>query len=133
MDLSYSSSSSSSSPPFKQPGSKLLPLNQIPSCQPNTRVRFLGCIASYDMTNAQLSLSHPPSSVLIKTDISLLTSSLSMGALRDGEWVNVIGDTQEGGGEGVLVTAITLWSAGGINLGKYEKGVKGRLEADLLG
>lgn len=85
------------------------------------------------MTNAQLSLSHPPSSVLIKTDISLLTSSLSMGALRDGEWVNVIGDTQEGEGEGVLVTAITLWPAGGINLGKYEKGVKGRLEADALG
>lgn len=58
-----------------------------------------------------------------------------MGALRDGEWVNVIGDTQEGEGEGegVLVTAITLWSAGGINLGKYEKGVKGRLEADALG
>jgi len=53
-----------------------------------------------------------------------------MGALRDGEWVNVIGDTQEG--EEVLVRAITLWSAGGINLGKYEKGVKGRLEVDAL-
>jgi len=56
-----------------------------------------------------------------------------MGALRDGEWVNAIGDTQEGEGEGVLVMAIALWSAGGINLGKYEKGVKGRLEADSLG
>jgi len=91
---------------------------------------ILNSIASYDTTNAQLSLSHPPSPVLIKTDVSLLTSSLSMGALRDGEWVNVIGDTQEG--EEVLVRAITLWSAGGINLGKYEKGVKGRLEVDAL-
>ncbi|KAG0131960.1 CST complex subunit Ten1 [Tuber indicum] len=126
--------SSSSLPPYTQPGSKLLPLDQIPSCPPNTRVRFLGCIASYDMTTAELSLSRPPSSVFIKTDVSLLTSSLSMGSLRDGEWVNVIGDTlKEEKGEGVLVRAITLWSAGGINLGKYEKGVKGRLEADALG
>ncbi|RPB02681.1 hypothetical protein L873DRAFT_427604 [Choiromyces venosus 120613-1] len=126
-------SSSSSSLPYKQPGSKLLPLIQIPSCPPNTRVRFLGCIASYDITTAQLGLSHPPSSILIKTDVSLLTNSFSMGDLRDGEWVNVIGDTQEREeGEEALVRAITLWSAGGINLGKYEKGVKGRMEADAL-
>ncbi|CUS15355.1 unnamed protein product [Tuber aestivum] len=152
------SPSSSSLPPYKQPGSKLLPLSQIPSCSPDTRVRFLGwyspsflpsplttsgkrykliilnSIASYDMATARLSLFHPPSSVLVKTDVSLLTSSLSMGALRNGEWVNVIGDTQkEEEGEGMLVRAVTLWSAGGINLGKYEKGMKGRLEADASG
>jgi hypothetical protein len=58
--------------------------------------------------------------VAIKTDISVLVQALPMGSLRNGEWVNVIGDTIAEG-EATAVQAIMLWSAAYINLGKYEK------------
>lgn len=42
-----------------------------------------------------------------------------MGSLKNGGWVNVIGDTVVDG-EATAVRAVMLWSAGCINLGKYE-------------
>lgn len=128
------------------PGSSLLFLHQVAACPPNTKVRFLGWFVSlalslptpptdshpnhpsvkaYDAANATLTLSHPPSPSLVNVNISLVVVTLSFGALRDGEWVNVIGYTA-----GTRVDAIMLWPAAGVRLGVYEQTLREKLEAD---
>lgn len=51
-----------------------------------------------------------------------------MGAIRNGEWINIIGYTTDGG-----VQAIVMWSAQGVDLGVYEKVLKERLEVEAGG
>lgn len=52
-------------------------------------------------------------------------ATLPFGALRRGEWVNVIGYTA-----GARVDAVMLWSAAGVQLGVYEKTLREKLEVD---
>lgn len=130
------------------PGSSLLFLHQVAACPPNTKVRFLGWFVSlalslplsipptdshpnrlsvkaYDATSATLTLSHPPEPGLVDVNISLVVLTLPFGALRDGEWVNVIGYTTS-----TRVDAIILWSAAGVRLGVYEQTLREKLEVD---
>lgn len=128
------------------PGSTLTFLHQVSSHPANTKVRFLGwytpppppnlrvqnltihSVTSYDAPSATLTLSHPPSAQTVDVNVALLVTSLQFGALRDGEWVNVIGYTTDS--SPVRVDAIMVWSAEGVALGTYERALQERLEGE---
>ena len=128
-------------------------LNSIPI---GSKVRFLGCVTSYKVSSATLSLQHPYQSsqagpTIALVDVTLLLESLKREDTQIGAWVNIIGYVEgssederamkkgvKRGSEGVLsggdsgiawvrVKAIMLWSAGGVKMGEYEKALEDRL------
>ena len=125
-------------------------LSSLPSISAGSKVRFLGCVASYRVSSATLSLQHayPDSQtdpVVALVNVNLLLESLKREDTQVGAWVNVMGyvdevcDCKRGLKEGtkderedsgivqIKVKAIMLWSAGGVKLGEYERALEGRL------
>ncbi|KAF0322568.1 telomere capping CST complex subunit domain-containing protein [Colletotrichum asianum] len=114
--------------------SKLSLLSDLPFKPPGEKVRFLGCVTSYSMDSAVLTLHHESpkgSNVSALVDVNLLLGNLKSEQTRIGEWVNVVGyltpaslgtrakgTTREP--QHVAVQALMLWSAGPLNLQRYE-------------
>ena len=73
-------------------------------------------------------------------DIGSLVYTIATDVLQDGEWVNVIGYLTEPSSTDashkpretgvVYVQGISIWSAGAINLGYYERSLREKLTID---
>ena len=128
-------------------------LARLPAHPQGTKVRFLGCVTKYDLSTGVLELQHAyPSAfdtmAIALVDVNLLLEILKREDTVVGAWVNIIGYVEEtvnkrekardldgNMGQGgiprmylVKVQAIMLWSAGSINIGKYERALTERLE-----
>lgn len=117
--------------------SKLTLLSSLPSHDAGTKVRFLGCVTSYATASGLLTLQHQfPKSTEVQAlvDVRLLLEKLTAEQTSVGEWVNVIGyislpppsssanmsTKRKRGLSAVHVQALMLWSAGSLDIGRYE-------------
>ncbi|WYZ41469.1 hypothetical protein EsH8_V_000364 [Colletotrichum jinshuiense] len=114
--------------------SQLCLLSDLPSKSPGEKVRFLGCVTSYSLGSAVLTLEHgfpQGSDVSALVDVQLLLGTLKSDQTRIGEWVNVVGYlTPSSSGtrargtnrepQNVAIQALLLWSAGPLHLQRYE-------------
>ena len=113
--------------------------------------KFLLSVTRYTVSTAVLALQHsfqlPSSSKTIQdtvtalVDVKLLSESLKLTDIQEGEWLNVIGyvDTVSSRKAGkptrineekvaleVKIDAVMLWSAGAVMIDKYESALQGR-------
>ncbi|KAF9880920.1 hypothetical protein CkaCkLH20_01962 [Colletotrichum karsti] len=109
-------------------------LSDLLSKSPGAKVRFLGCVTSYSTVSAVLTLKHDfpqGSNVTALVDVSLLLETLKSAETSIGEWVNVIGyvtpapsGTRTRGTsrnpQNVAIQALLLYSAGPLNVQRYE-------------
>ncbi|KUI58586.1 hypothetical protein VP1G_10959 [Cytospora mali] len=116
--------------------SKLTLLSSLPSQEFGEKVRFLGCVTSYSMASAQLTLHHDfpkQSGVNALVDVRLLLERLTAEQTSVGQWVNIIGYISSAPSAPVKrssnrrmehptvhVQALMLWSAGPLDIGRYE-------------
>ncbi|KAK4449185.1 CST complex subunit Ten1 [Podospora aff. communis PSN243] len=121
------------------PPSTLCLLSELPSREVREKVRFLGCVTSYSTASATLRLEHQyPAdrpSVCALVNVDLVLERLGQQQTRIGEWVNVIGyitsihpstDRRKPQGHGdpmVRVQALIIWSAGSLDVQRYETSV----------
>ncbi|OJD10219.1 hypothetical protein ACJ73_09883, partial [Blastomyces percursus] len=78
-------------------------LSEIPSLPTGAKIRFLGCVSSYNPSTGHLTLEHnypltsrpPPAPFSIAVDITLLLESLTATDLQVGAWLNVLGYIRE--------------------------------------
>ncbi|KAK1725352.1 CST complex subunit Ten1 [Colletotrichum acutatum] len=114
--------------------SQLCLLSDLPSRPQGDKVRFLGCVTAYSTHSAVLTLEHSfpkGSNISVLVDVQLLLSTMPSNQTRVGEWVNVVGyltpappgtwakgTTREP--RIAAVQALMLWSAGPLNLQRYE-------------
>ncbi|PGG97695.1 hypothetical protein GX51_07206 [Blastomyces parvus] len=80
-------------------------LSEIPSLPTGAKIRFLGCVSSYNPSTGHLTLEHnypirsrPPSAPAppsIAVDINLLLESLTATDIQVGAWLNVLGYIRE--------------------------------------
>ena len=116
-------------------------LSSLPSYASGSKVRFLGCVNSYNSQKGILELTHAyPSSIdgpIIRAivDVNVILETMRRDDLEAGAWVNVLGYVQgrkKNAGDGAVsvnVQAIMIWGAGSVELGKYETAVSERLSA----
>ncbi|KAK0735612.1 CST complex subunit Ten1 [Apiosordaria backusii] len=115
--------------------SQLCLLSSLSQKDVGDKVRFLGCVTSYSIASGILTLQYRGSEdgqlSFAAVDVNLVLQSLGAEQTRVGEWVNVIGyvtstDSRKLGDINpvVEVQAMLLWSAGPLNLQKYEASVK---------
>ncbi|KAL2130503.1 hypothetical protein VTI74DRAFT_6327 [Chaetomium olivicolor] len=123
--------------------SQICLLSTLPSKQIGDKVRFLGCVRCYSQASGVLILEHRlpeetcPVHALV--DVTLVLERLSSDQTRAGEWVNVIGyithpsslfdEKAQNGNLSVHVQAILLWSAGPVDLRRYEASLKALAQA----
>ncbi|KAF3760693.1 hypothetical protein M406DRAFT_267784 [Cryphonectria parasitica EP155] len=116
--------------------SKLTLLSSLPSCGFGDKVRFLGCVASYSIASGTLILqySYPKCpEVKASVDVRLVLEKLTSEQTSVGQWVNVIGYIASAPPDSskkhskrkrevptVQVQALMLWSAGPLDVGRYE-------------
>ncbi|OHE97955.1 hypothetical protein CORC01_06818 [Colletotrichum orchidophilum] len=116
------------------PPSQLCLLSDLPTRPHGDKVRFLGCVTAYSTHAAVLTLEHgfpKGSDVVVLVDVKLLLGTMTSSQTSIGEWVNVIGyrtpappgtrakgTTREP--RKAAVQALMLWSAGPLNLQRYE-------------
>ncbi|KAK0752415.1 telomere capping, CST complex subunit-domain-containing protein, partial [Schizothecium vesticola] len=115
--------------------SQLCLLSSLPFKEAGDKVRFLGCVSSYSISSATLTLIHPRpddrSPVRALVNVDLVLARLGSEQTRVGEWVNVLGYITSVPSIGskpadgprtptVSVQALLLWSAGSVDLQKYE-------------
>ena len=117
-------------------------LTSLPSQAAGAKVRFLGCVDSYNRQTGSLRLSHAfPSSpndshVQAVVDVNVILENMKRKDLETGTWVNLIGYVQKrkktaaDSGVSVDVQAVALWGAGSVKLGKYEATVAERLAVE---
>ena len=117
-------------------------LTSLPSHATGSKVRFLGCVNSYDRQNGTLELTHaypsPTNGLIIRAivDVNVILETMKRDDLETGAWVNVLGyvqGRQRNAGDGAVcigVQAIMIWGAGSIRLGKYETTVSERLAVE---
>lgn len=76
------------------PPTTLTLLSQIPSHAPGSKLRFLGCVSSYDSRSGILELQHAfsESSTTIRAlvDINVILGTICRDNLEIGAWVNVL-------------------------------------------
>ncbi|TGO60727.1 hypothetical protein BCON_0033g00390 [Botryotinia convoluta] len=114
--------------------SKLILLADLQQFSEGDKVRFLGCVISYNRGSAILTLEHNfpiGNGTKASVNVQLLLNSLTHHETRVGEWVNVVGyvaDTDEPQdiktrklGTDIAIQAIALWSSGPIQLDAYER------------
>ncbi|QSZ31703.1 hypothetical protein DSL72_001270 [Monilinia vaccinii-corymbosi] len=114
--------------------SKLTLLADLQQFSPLDKVRFLGCVTSYDKKSAILTLEHNfpvGNGIRASVNVQLLLNVLKSHETRIGEWVNILGyivdldgqqDTKDRlPGTEISIRAIVLWSAGAIQLDAYER------------
>ncbi|OJD10998.1 hypothetical protein AJ78_08137 [Emergomyces pasteurianus Ep9510] len=75
-------------------------LSEIPKLPPGSKIRFLGCVSSYNISIGSLILEHnyPITSQpipSISVDVNLLLESLEATDLQVGSWLNVLGYIRE--------------------------------------
>ncbi|OAX80266.1 hypothetical protein ACJ72_05408 [Emergomyces africanus] len=75
-------------------------LSEIPRLPSGSKVRFLGCVSSYNISIGSLTLDHnyPITSrpiPSISVDVNLLLESLKATDLQVGSWLNVLGYIRE--------------------------------------
>ncbi|KAK4645545.1 hypothetical protein QC761_202430 [Podospora bellae-mahoneyi] len=115
--------------------SQLCLLSSLSQKDIGDKVRFLGCVTSYSTESGVLTLQYRGSEdrqlTFASVDVNLVLQSLKAEQTRVGEWVNVIGyvtstDSKKLGDMNpvVEVQATLLWSAGPLNLEKYEASVQ---------
>ncbi|KAK4657947.1 hypothetical protein QC762_202430 [Podospora pseudocomata] len=115
--------------------SQLCLLSSLSQKDIGDKVRFLGCVTSYSTESGVLTLQYKGSEdrqlTFASVDVNLVLQSLKAEQTRVGEWVNVIGyvtstDSKKLGDTNpvVEVQATLLWSAGPLNLEKYEASVQ---------
>ncbi|KAK1654183.1 CST complex subunit Ten1 [Colletotrichum phormii] len=114
--------------------SQLCLLSDLPSRPQGDKVRFLGCVTAYSTHSAVLTLEHSfpkGSDISVLVNVQLLLSTMTSNQTRIGEWVNVVGyltpspaGTRAKGTSReprrAAVQALMLWSAGPLNLQRYE-------------
>ncbi|PQE14946.1 telomere length regulation ten1 protein [Rutstroemia sp. NJR-2017a WRK4] len=113
---------------------KLTLLANLKEFSSGDKVRFLGCVTSYNRKSAILTLEHNfPVGNLLKAEVNiqLLIGGLTSQETRVGEWVNVMGyiesidqvrSTRSFDSNFVVpVQAVVLWPSGPIHLDLYER------------
>ncbi|KAH7358285.1 CST complex subunit Ten1 [Plectosphaerella cucumerina] len=110
------------------PPTQLCLLSDLPSKSLRDKVRFLGCVQHYSTATACLTLTHnfpEGAEATALVDVNLLLEKLTAELTRVGEWVNVTGyisETTRPNGDGhVPIQALLLWSAGPLDLQRYER------------
>ncbi|KAK3325609.1 CST complex subunit Ten1 [Apodospora peruviana] len=118
--------------------SQLCLLSDLPSKAVGDKVRFLACVTSYSPTSGVVTLEHHrPKDVCFVhafVDVNLVLEGLKSDQTRTGEWVNVIGyitrispltdEKPNSGDAAVRIQALLLWSAGPLDVTRYETSVK---------
>ncbi|KAG6122563.1 hypothetical protein E4U13_001907 [Claviceps humidiphila] len=102
------------------PPSKLCFLSQVPAQKTGVKVRFLGCVTSYDTRTATVQLGHlypRGTNVLVAVDLRLVLETMSPGIMTVGEWINVVGYVIDGR----RVQALMMWSTGPLDVAEYER------------
>lgn len=123
--------------------SKHIFIHQISDQELNAKVRFLSCVVDYDHKTGRLTVEHDyPRGTASKSltravvDISMVLEGMKPDLLQPGNWINVIGYVRNRSlstarrsstsrrkivGELPEVQAVLVWSAGAIQVDKYEK------------
>ncbi|KAL1792656.1 hypothetical protein ACET3X_009163 [Alternaria dauci] len=110
--------------------SNLVLLADLPACAQGSKVRFLGCIDEYVTETATLRLKHnypisnPP--VIANLNVQHVLERIKYLDVDIGTWLNVVGYVERTKEQGVFVQAVTVWSAGNVDLKAYEKAVEAR-------
>nr|OQO17333.1 hypothetical protein B0A51_12594 [Rachicladosporium sp. CCFEE 5018] len=118
----------------KPQASQLVLLSQIAGMSEGSKVRFLGCVASYNVPSATLLLEDHAaiskrSSVLVNVDG--ITSTLNAELTQIGALLNVVGYVDHSSvvnasekESSTNVNALMIWSAGAVKVDEYETAVK---------
>ncbi|RAK88115.1 hypothetical protein BO79DRAFT_196167 [Aspergillus costaricaensis CBS 115574] len=115
-------------------------LSDLPSLPVSSKVRFLGCVRTYNIQTGHLILEHnyprqkppqePPS---VAVDINAVLETVTSQELSVGAWVNVLGYVRryrrsdddsavsESNPNPVYVEAVMVFPAGAVALGEYER------------
>ncbi|KAE8372551.1 CST complex subunit Ten1 [Aspergillus bertholletiae] len=111
-------------------------LSGVPSLPAGLKVRFLGCVKTYNIATGHLVLEHnyprckptqePPS---ISVDVNAVLETVTADELRVGAWVNVLGYVRREESS-VYVEAVMVFRAGAIAVGEYERILHNSLEVD---
>ncbi|PON22497.1 hypothetical protein TGAM01_v208581 [Trichoderma gamsii] len=117
--------------------SQLCLLSQLKERSVGDKVRFLGCVISYDTSTACLALGHmypPGTNETVLVDIELVLETIQPGLTQVGHWVNVVGyiveeksGTQKLSGTKASprhVQALLIWPTGPLDIGRYEKSLE---------
>ncbi|KAM0483685.1 hypothetical protein ACHAPX_002179 [Trichoderma viride] len=118
--------------------SQLCLLSQLKERSVGDKVRFLGCVTSYDTSTASLALGHmypPGTNETVLVDIELVLETIQPGLTQVGHWVNVVGYIVEGKKSGTQkvpgtkesfghVQALLIWPTGPLDIGRYEKSME---------
>ncbi|KAF8465108.1 CST complex subunit Ten1 [Kalaharituber pfeilii] len=107
-----------------------------------SKVRFLGCIKAYHSASSTLIVTHttmykspssssssslssslPRKTKTATVDIAIVVEQIPIGELQIGDWVNVLGYITDMQADGAT-------SAGGIDLGKYERQLREKENVD---
>ncbi|KAL6878831.1 CST complex subunit Ten1 [Trichoderma novae-zelandiae] len=110
--------------------SKLCLLSQLQHVAVGDKVRFLGCVTSYDTATACLKLGHmypPGTDETVRVNIELVLETIQPGLTQVGQWVNVVGYIREGKGSPVLVQALLAWLTGPLDVGRYERSLQDQM------
>ncbi|QPH04938.1 hypothetical protein C2857_002340 [Epichloe festucae Fl1] len=108
-------------------------LSQVPAHKAGAKVRFLGCVTSYDTKTASARLGHlypKGTNVLVSVDVRLVLETIEPDITNVGQWVNVIGyvvdgdATDQARGVDAHVQALMMWSTGPLDVHEYEKAVE---------
>ncbi|OKL59200.1 hypothetical protein UA08_05589 [Talaromyces atroroseus] len=124
---------------------RLVFMHELPSLPLHTKVRFLGCVARYDIKQGRLELEHKFSSptkdaknksrrssdhtTKVLVDIYHVLDTIKADELQIGTWLNVFGyirpeDLQgERDDAAVYVQAVMISDAGAIRVAEYEQSV----------
>ncbi|KAF1931192.1 uncharacterized protein M421DRAFT_2709 [Didymella exigua CBS 183.55] len=113
--------------------SNLVLLSDLKTTAQGTKVRFLGCVDEYVVQTATLKLKHnypvARTAEIANVDIVHVLERIRSHELEVGSWINVIGYVERRKENGVLVQAITVWSAGNVDLSAYQQAVEARKAA----
>ncbi|KAL7799007.1 CST complex subunit Ten1 [Trichoderma ceciliae] len=121
--------------------SQLCLLSQLKNYSVGNKVRFLGCVISYDTSTACLNLGHmypPGTDETVWVNIELILETIPSALTQVGQWVNVVGYIMEGNKSGVQrvlgqdaspvhVQALLMWSTGPLDIGRYEKSLRDQM------
>lgn len=92
-----------------------------------------GSVEEYVVSKATLRLKHDyptsTSHVVANVDVEHVLERIKHHELDVGTWLNVMGYIEQRKEKGVFVQAVTVWSAGNIDLDAYEKAVEKRKQS----
>lgn len=92
-----------------------------------------GSVDEYFVPTATLRLKHnyPAASTaeIVNVEVVHVLERIKSHEMEVGSWINVIGYVERRKEKGVFVQAITVWSAGNVNLSAYEQAVEAKKAA----